>query len=920
MAINQEALARSITPQTANVSAPTGFDRLGEATAQVGQLITNKLNEIAIDKAQTQGAMDAESGQAPEKLLPNITKATKAYNTAVAETESNRMLLSAQQLINESLINSKNPATFNPNTPAEFKASLEGIKEGIIGNARPEYRAQLSQHIDRMSASAQLNMLQHSIEYDNTKTKNDFNYDLEGLLEARRNAVISGDESRVAGIDSVIDSTINNYSEMNHEIALSETKLRKALEQQKQVDGVLAQFAHALESKTSGKFLADLEKNPDKLPFNVWSEAVKGVVALDQTHTRLLNEQNGLNVAQVKEGIKSGQITNPEDLLNYDLSNTQAVEAMGLLRAQQEKKFSDTNKMLTAQQNILNNRPSWNTPKQVDEMFQSAVKNFELASGRVATIKDMEQIALGKSDFPASGIKGIPMGRNIPALDSAMSLQLTSKNPIMTAMAAGAFKNMTQNQEQPNSVDISGDALAVATLYNQLNQGGIAREEAANTAIRTVIDKTEPEVQQRIERFNKVIAKTNPKTGQQDKLRQAYRTVFGSYPQDFGSDEAFRTFVNTYRAQYIAGSSEAGALDATKYEMRSWGTSKYFDKGYVGNVVPEKEIPVAKVAYAFDNQFSMIVQNYIDHNDEYIMRHPELNLPKIEWANKDDHIGDPSQDDMVFKKLTKGNVPRIRIDGHETDVVLIPSNTSRLGDRPSYVLGGYDRFNSLHPLKNVTNPQDQVVRFSPLDLSDWAPDVNEKKLNDTLRKVAQEIAKQEYVVDEKELDAAFSHDNSTSILQGLSGGAASPMAQLRFLQSQKPESSDKKLAEIMSYLTKAAKPKSKEGVRDAVANADNVGIDSDTISQGNIDLNDRPNVRRENGKISTVDSIGIEQDGKHYVIPQISDDGKVLTSKEAIDLFRKTGKHLGVFKTQKAADKFAKELHEKEEKRLKGAE
>ena len=81
MAINQEALARSITPQTANVSAPTGFDRLGEATAQVGQLITNKLNEIAIDKAQTQGAMDAESGQAPEKLLPNITKATKAYSS-----------------------------------------------------------------------------------------------------------------------------------------------------------------------------------------------------------------------------------------------------------------------------------------------------------------------------------------------------------------------------------------------------------------------------------------------------------------------------------------------------------------------------------------------------------------------------------------------------------------------------------------------------------------------------------------------------------------------------------------------------------------------------------------------------------------------------------------------------------------------
>lgn len=81
------------------------------------------------------------------------------------------------------------------------------------------------------------------------------------------------------------------------------------------------------------------------------------------------------------------------------------------------------------------------------------------------------------------------------------------------------------------------------------------------------------------------------------------------------------------------------------------------------------------------------------------------------------------------------------------------------------------------------------------------------------------------------------------------------------------------------------------------------------VEQGNIDLNNRPIVKNPDGSISTVRSISIEQDGKVYLIPTVSPDGKVVPDEKAIELFNKTGKHLGVFKNERGAQIYAIELH-----------
>jgi hypothetical protein len=84
------------------------------------------------------------------------------------------------------------------------------------------------------------------------------------------------------------------------------------------------------------------------------------------------------------------------------------------------------------------------------------------------------------------------------------------------------------------------------------------------------------------------------------------------------------------------------------------------------------------------------------------------------------------------------------------------------------------------------------------------------------------------------------------------------------------------------------------------------------IESGNIDLARRPVVHSPDGTISTVRSISVGIDGREVLIPTVSDDGKVLTDRQAIDLYKRTGKHLGVFDSPEAATAYAKTLHEQQ--------
>ena len=92
---------------------------------------------------------------------------------------------------------------------------------------------------------------------------------------------------------------------------------------------------------------------------------------------------------------------------------------------------------------------------------------------------------------------------------------------------------------------------------------------------------------------------------------------------------------------------------------------------------------------------------------------------------------------------------------------------------------------------------------------------------------------------------------------------------------------------------------------------------ADLIEPGNIDLTKRPVVKNKDGSISTVRSMSFEEDGMQILIPTVVGN-KVVSDKTAIDHYHKTGEHLGMFSSVKAANAYAKKLHEEQDKMYSG--
>lgn len=107
----------------------------------------------------------------------------------------------------------------------------------------------------------------------------------------------------------------------------------------------------------------------------------------------------------------------------------------------------------------------------------------------------------------------------------------------------------------------------------------------------------------------------------------------------------------------------------------------------------------------------------------------------------------------------------------------------------------------------------------------------------------------------------------------------------------------------------AEKPKASDGPAQSVLAG--VGKPKGMLDLGNIDLNSRKVLKNPDGSISTEQSISIEMDGKEVLIPTVI-DGRKVSDPEAIDHFKKTGEHLGIFESPDAATAYADVLHQRQ--------
>ena len=104
-----------------------------------------------------------------------------------------------------------------------------------------------------------------------------------------------------------------------------------------------------------------------------------------------------------------------------------------------------------------------------------------------------------------------------------------------------------------------------------------------------------------------------------------------------------------------------------------------------------------------------------------------------------------------------------------------------------------------------------------------------------------------------------------------------------------------------------------EGLRNRFLKDENKLLTEGLVQEGNIDINKRVRVDNQDNTFSTVESMSFtDEDGVEILIPTLSPVGKKMTEQESVDLYYKTGKHLGKFASPELATKYAKELSKRQ--------
>lgn len=78
---------------------------------------------------------------------------------------------------------------------------------------------------------------------------------------------------------------------------------------------------------------------------------------------------------------------------------------------------------------------------------------------------------------------------------------------------------------------------------------------------------------------------------------------------------------------------------------------------------------------------------------------------------------------------------------------------------------------------------------------------------------------------------------------------------------------------------------------------------------GNINLFNRPVVRNSDGSISTVRSMSFNDGNREVLVPTVSNDGRIMSDRQAVENYYNTGQYLGKFSNPNRATNYAQALH-----------
>ena len=749
MAKELAPIERQVITPLVNTGNNTAYAQMGESSGKLANILAGKLSEQAVYQSGLAGQKAVEEGRAPKNLSLPLTKATQAYNDAVVKAETRQLINNGRNQLLTAFAEMSNESTFNEQTPALFKARIEGITQGVLEVARPENRGAVNEGLMPLVGQMQFNMLNGAIKYDNKKVADNFKLDLDVAQKALEETLLTKDAAAEKIARENIDLIKQEYGTLSQQIKNQLPDVTRKIEDQAKIASVLGDYLVAQELGEGQKFISNFANSkPEGLTTEQKFTALQKMIA----NKNLVDSADNERRAQAKQ-ILANDINDPtspthintlEELKDRDaykvLTPLQQEQIYSSFISAQASENNKAAKIAEALNYIAQGRAGQVDKGLINDIFLTQRGAVEEQIGGQLTLEQQFEI-----------VKGLET--NVPKFDQDLSTKLTSMEPGQTAEAGQLYANAVLAGND-NLINLSTEANVMGEkMATLLNGGSLAQKEVVDDTIRRVLKITDPEVAQKNDEATKIISKEGP---------ALFKMVFDRNPDPFMDNGAYNVFKDQFLNAYSRGANAQEAMRIAKRGMREWGASEFFEKGKIEQFAPEKELPLSNGTQNIRNQLLLYVDEIVKANNEGL--EPSSGKYKMKL------LGPPIPDkidqyDFVYEPLDGGKpdlayagvggmapgmeagpviIPevtrpvRVEVNGVKSEVVLKSSRqTKASGPNPSYGVFIKDQYGVYQQMSDPRNA-DGLAYVSLKDLDQIAPQLFEgegdKRLMATLNR------------------------------------------------------------------------------------------------------------------------------------------------------------------------------------------
>lgn len=752
---------RQVMEQPLSLPQATGPGRMAEALGGLSNILGNMNVNLQVEDAVLQGAKDRLEG-GPRKLAPGINKATAAYNQAFLNMDNELNLLTLDEQLKLSYLESSKPGNLNAESPGKYAEIARKQIDGVMSNVTPQNQAAFALQAAKMATNYGLQLQYMANQKSAQDIANNGALALNKIGEDYANAIRLEQPGLAQDYHEQFMSTLKDVKQLTGMDALTEQKYKDGLRQTE----ITSQFYKRGQNDAIAR-PGDVEKQlfdfasspPEGLTPLEQDTAIKAYVQGVTATLGLKERQTTLDGLEVKNLIDNGTIKTDAQLSQYDESLPAAdfLKLKSYLYKKQLKglggqiavnNFLERAKLGGGLQNLR-------TKDETKEVAFVQLKNAYIEKKR--DVAGDSTLELSPQD-EANVLK--QLNTNVPSIDARMNYALGSSDPKSelgnAAWAMAMFRALNKNNPDTMKLTAKNRAIALAVnstmLYGGQSDLGIALDAARKKVNASDADKTGREATFRnktkkeiLSDFSKIFPDADPNMD---------KTSYGA-------------FLENYELYYLLNDDDEQALEATRQVMQNtYGKSKWFQKGRVGFLPLEKVIAGTELGGGvwLDNQIKLLAYQVAEN-------HKNASTDELDPTNKVEWVGSAlpaeisrgfqekgqvrklAEDDLFNYGLAWGALPdkhptgiAYKIRGQERTVYVESDSLSRVGDGDNLNI----RFYTINPntkLKEyVVDPKSKSGFANPIvePLPKFLPNLYKDLTNENINEWAGNVVAEEY--------------------------------------------------------------------------------------------------------------------------------------------------------------------------------